>query len=137
MGFKSGAATTVGRRKIRGDFESTGSLGVSGSIRGHEIFLLHGAADLDQSAARYLPSAGQTNLVEYTAAEPSFSPYPIGRYLAADWSKSAAPWSRKISWPRIDPETPNDPVDSKSPLIFLLPTVVAAPALNPIFIFSL
>ena len=49
MGFRSGANDSSGQKRHRG------AMNVSGSIRGHEIFLLHGAADLDQSAARWLP----------------------------------------------------------------------------------
>jgi hypothetical protein len=34
---------------------ATGSVMVSGSIRGNELYFIHGACDLDQSALRWLP----------------------------------------------------------------------------------
>ena len=47
----------------------SGSVMVSGSIRGHELYFIHGAADLDQTAARYLPMG-------YGLAEAASAAYP-------------------------------------------------------------
>ena len=47
----------------------TGPFKASGSIRGHELFLIHGAWDLDQSAARWLPMG-------YGLAEAATAAYP-------------------------------------------------------------
>jgi len=52
----------------------TGSFGVSGSIRGHELFLIHGASNLAQSTEKFLPmgygsteTAGATYLSRFVA----------------------------------------------------------------------
>ena len=57
------------RSTIRRNMTVSGSHDVSGSIRGHTIHLIHGACDLDQSAARWLPMG-------YGLAEASSAAYP-------------------------------------------------------------
>ena len=57
------------RSRIRRNMAVTGSHDVSGSIRGHTIHLIHGACDLDQSAARWLPMGyglGESSAANYT-----------------------------------------------------------------------
>ena len=63
MGFRGGQNKTSGTRT------HSGTLSISGSLRGHTIHLIHGACDLDQSAARWLPMGyglGESSAANYT-----------------------------------------------------------------------
>ena len=65
--YASGSSEVHGGR--RAAMMATGSIMTSGSIRGHELYYIHAASDLGQSAARYLPmgySLGEAASAGYT-----------------------------------------------------------------------
>ena len=61
--FRSSPNDRSGDQRVRGE------MNISGSIRGHELYYIHGACDLDQSAARWLPMG-------YGLAEAATAAYP-------------------------------------------------------------
>ena len=74
-----GNRQTRGRRIHRGTLtvigtspaiHATGSVGISGSVRGHQLVFLDGASDLDQTAARFLP-------LGYTLSEAAAANYSV------------------------------------------------------------
>lgn len=63
---------------------ATGSVLVSGSVRGHEIHFVHGATDLGQSSVKYLPMG-------YGVAEGAAATFPV-RFLCP----TSGSWKRTI-----------------------------------------
>jgi hypothetical protein len=53
--FRSSSNRTVGTRRHIGSTAATGSSSTSGSIRGHELFLIHGACNFNTAAQKFLP----------------------------------------------------------------------------------
>ena len=53
--FRSSPESTSGKRRHQGTNENTGSMSVSGSVRGHELFLIHGACNFNTAAQKFLP----------------------------------------------------------------------------------
>tara|TARA_R110000824_G_scaffold56236_6_gene154137 strand:+ start:1392 stop:1895 length:504 start_codon:yes stop_codon:yes gene_type:complete len=49
MGFQGG------QKKTRGTRSHKGSMNVSGSVRGHELFIIHGACNFNTAAQKFLP----------------------------------------------------------------------------------
>jgi len=77
MGFQGG------QRKTRGTRSHKGSMNVSGSVRGHELFIIHGASNLAQSTEKFLPMG-------YGSTETTAATY-LNRFIAPSrgrWVKS-------------------------------------------------
>ena len=75
MGFSQGhRSTTAGTRRHHGRSVTSGSMSVSGSIRGAELYFIHGASNFNTAATKFLPmgyndveSAGATFLNRFVA----------------------------------------------------------------------
>ena len=56
MGFSQGhRSTTAGTRRHHGRSVTSGSMSVSGSIRGAELYFIHGASNFNTAATKFLP----------------------------------------------------------------------------------
>ena len=75
MGFSQGhRSNTAGTRRHHGRSVTSGSMSVSGSIRGAELYFIHGASNFNTAATKFLPmgyndveSSGATFLNRFVA----------------------------------------------------------------------
>jgi len=82
--FSPSRSNRQGRQQQSGSSHITGSVFSSGSMRGHEIHFVHGAADLGQATLKWLPMG-------YGVAEGSSASYPVRFVCPASGS-----WKRTL-----------------------------------------
>ena len=83
MSFRSSPNNTQGIVNRNGETRATGSMAVSGSIRGHELYFIHGASNFNTAAQKFLPMG-------YNDVESAAATY-LNRFVAPSrgrWVKS-------------------------------------------------
>ena len=88
--FGGSGDDTSGRKRHVGADMTTGSLGVSGSIRGHELYFIHGACNYNTAAQKFLPMGYHDTEAAAAAYQNRFVAPARGRWVKTYFRSSVA-----------------------------------------------
>ena len=90
MSYRGGSSDRKGRQRTHGAQMGTGSFGVSGSIRGHELFIIHGACNFNTAAQKFLPMGYHDTEAAAAAYQNRFVAPARGRWVKSYVRSSVA-----------------------------------------------